>query len=500
MHAPGRSGARNGWRAMGRPVSDAACQIGSYTGSLNGRHSTAGFGRNEDRDHAGQIGHPADLRGDPGDVVGLVHRRNSTGTEQASLALRHVVGAPVVVGTGLGLGEVDVTLALQPEEHGRIQHRQVDVVLVHVLQPRLGVPRGRPGLGVAHLAAESARAVLVARPGNTGRRQPVGGCAVPVVHQRLLARFVGIDVPDPIPVLHRGVVGHGRRVLEDVPVRVDIAEPVVGTHRFPPVERSDSNHNCRIRCRRDDCTARSEGATALGTTHHKAGDSREPRMPPTAIDSRDRRPETVTSLGAACDVHVSPRDRTSDLPRHTSRSARSSRREPDRRQVGALRNRSRRERRTPPQNARLCPPPARGPYLLQNAGTRTRYPGPSARGASSRERDDRPIGPGRRGLDIDGQRAGQRIVECPGRSNESSMWSTALLTERGHRGQSEIRPRFDACHRGHRQAAKQPGGPAEDRLSRSPSSARVAGPWRRSAADVHQIAPPLTGRWEPTIE
>ena len=30
---------------MGSPVSDAACQIGSYTGSLNGLHSTAGLGR-----------------------------------------------------------------------------------------------------------------------------------------------------------------------------------------------------------------------------------------------------------------------------------------------------------------------------------------------------------------------------------------------------------------------------------------------------------------------
>ena len=197
-------------------------------------------GPHEDRDHAGQVGHPADLCRDPGDVVGLVHRRNSTGPEQPALALLHVVGAPVVVGPGLGLGEIDVPLALQPEQHGRVQHRQVDVVLVHVLQARLGVPRRRPGLGVAHLAAEGPSPVLVARPGDTGRRQPVGGCAVPVVDQPLLARFVGLDVPDPIPILRRGVIGHRRRMLEDVPIRVDIAQPVVGKHRFPPLERSDS--------------------------------------------------------------------------------------------------------------------------------------------------------------------------------------------------------------------------------------------------------------------
>ena len=103
-----------------------------------------------------------------------MHRGHGPGAEQPALALLHVIRAPVVVGPGLGLGEVDVALALQAEQHRRVQHGQVDVVLVHVLQPGLGVPRRRPGLGVAHLAAEGPGPVLVARPGDTGRRQPVG--------------------------------------------------------------------------------------------------------------------------------------------------------------------------------------------------------------------------------------------------------------------------------------------------------------------------------------
>ena len=43
--APGTSAARYGWSPIGQPASDAACHIGSYTGSWKCRHSTTGFGR-----------------------------------------------------------------------------------------------------------------------------------------------------------------------------------------------------------------------------------------------------------------------------------------------------------------------------------------------------------------------------------------------------------------------------------------------------------------------
>ena len=158
----------------------------------------------------GSVGHATDLRGDPGYVIRLVHRGHRPGTKEATLALLHVVRAPVVVGPGLGLGKVDVTLALQAEQHRRIQHGQVDVVLVHVLQPGLGIPRRRAGLGVAHLAPERPGPVLVAGAGDTGRRHPVGGRPSAVVDEPLLAGLVGLDMPDPVPVLGRRIVGHRR--------------------------------------------------------------------------------------------------------------------------------------------------------------------------------------------------------------------------------------------------------------------------------------------------
>src|SRR5436309_11345142 len=43
--APGTSAARYGWSPIGQPASEAACHIGSYTGSWKCRHSTTGLGR-----------------------------------------------------------------------------------------------------------------------------------------------------------------------------------------------------------------------------------------------------------------------------------------------------------------------------------------------------------------------------------------------------------------------------------------------------------------------
>jgi hypothetical protein len=148
-----------------------------------------------------------------------------------------VVGAPVVVRAGLRLGEVDVVHALQPEKHRRVQHREIDAVLVHVLQACLGVPGGRTHLGVAKLTAEGAGAILVAHAGGAGRRHVVRGDALSVVVQPLLALRVGLDVPDPFPVLGRRVVGHRGRVFEDVTVGVDVAQTAVrsgGRHGVPP--------------------------------------------------------------------------------------------------------------------------------------------------------------------------------------------------------------------------------------------------------------------------
>ena len=190
----------------------------------------------EHRHHAGELGDAADLGGDARDVVGVVHRRDGARTEQPALAFEGVVRAPVVVRARLGLGEVDVAHALQPEQHRRVQHREVDAVLVHVLQARLGVPRRRADLGVAELTAERAGAVLVAHARGARGGHVVRGEAGPVVDQPLLALRVGLDVPDAVAVLGRRVVRHRGRVLEDVAVRVDVAETGRGGggHAVPP--------------------------------------------------------------------------------------------------------------------------------------------------------------------------------------------------------------------------------------------------------------------------
>ena len=136
-----------------------------------------------------------------------------------------VVGAPVVVRAGLRLAEVDVVHALEPEHHRRVQHREVDAV-------RCPCPGGAAlafhAAGrvsrVADLAVERARSVLVARRPRACRRQAVRRHPVAVVDEPLLAVGVGLDVPDPVAVLRGRVLRHPRRVLEDVPVGVDVAQ------------------------------------------------------------------------------------------------------------------------------------------------------------------------------------------------------------------------------------------------------------------------------------
>ncbi len=81
------------------------------------------------------------------------------------------------------------------------------------------------------------RAVFVAHPGGAGCGHGVAGQAVAVEVQPLLALRVGLEVPDAIAVLGRRVVGHRRRVFEDVTVRVDVAQATIGSggrHGEPP--------------------------------------------------------------------------------------------------------------------------------------------------------------------------------------------------------------------------------------------------------------------------
>ena len=191
-------------------------------------------GPHEHRHHAGQLSHPADLRGHAGHVLAAVHWGHRAGAEEAPLALLYVVRAPVVVGAGLGLGEVNIPLALQAEQQCGIQHGQIDVVLVHVLKAGLCVPAGGTGLGVAQLTPQGACPILVAHSGRTGGRLDIGRSAVAVVDHPLLAGLVGLDVPDAIAVLGRRVLGNGRRVFEDVAVRIDVTQPICDRHEFLP--------------------------------------------------------------------------------------------------------------------------------------------------------------------------------------------------------------------------------------------------------------------------
>ena len=229
----------------------------------------------EHRHHAGERRHPADLGGDARDVVLLVHRRYRARTEETALTLRHVVRAPVVVRAGLYPGEVHVALALQGQEHRRVQDGEVDVVLVHVLQARLRVPCRGTRLRVAHLAAERARPVLVTRTGHTGSRHAVRRRSVPVVEEPLLAVGVGLDVPDAVPVLRGCVVGHRGRVLEDVPVGVDVTKAVRGRHPRSSLS-SPSEYTTRPRRRqRDRANAAARRNRTVKTVRQSATQRRE---------------------------------------------------------------------------------------------------------------------------------------------------------------------------------------------------------------------------------
>ena len=220
-------------------------------------------------------------------------RRYRARTEEPALALRHVVRAPVVVRAGLYFGEVDVALALQGQEHGRVQDGEVDVVLVHVLQARLRVPCRGTRLRVAHLAAERARPVLVARTGHTGGRHAVGRRSVPVVEEPLLAVVVGLDVPDAVPVRRGCVVGHRGRVLEDVPVGVDVTKAVRGRHPRSSLS-SPSEYTTRPRPRQRDARTRRRDAAARSRPSPKCHTTpRTPRKPELSVSARgptDRAP------------------------------------------------------------------------------------------------------------------------------------------------------------------------------------------------------------------
>ena len=110
----------------------------------------------------------ADLLDNARDVVRVVHRREGACAEESAIALQNVVGAPIVVGTRLGSSESNIHVALQAEEHRRVQDRQVDAILVHVLEAGVRVPRRGPSLGVAELTTEGRGPLLVTGTCHTG--------------------------------------------------------------------------------------------------------------------------------------------------------------------------------------------------------------------------------------------------------------------------------------------------------------------------------------------
>ena len=162
-------------------MSHAACQIGSYTEWLNGFQSAVGFGRMNAATMPGSFAARRNSAARELDVL----LRQQRGTEQLALTLAHVVGQPVVVRTALRVREADVGVGLDPEELRGIQHRHVDVVGAHVVEPCLGVVRRGPHLGVAQLAPHRTLAVLVAHARGAGDRGAVGGAAHAVPHQPL---------------------------------------------------------------------------------------------------------------------------------------------------------------------------------------------------------------------------------------------------------------------------------------------------------------------------
>ena len=205
-----------------------------------------------------------------------MHRRDRACAEQAPFALLHVVGAPVVVGACLGLGEVDVGLALEAEEHRGIQHREVDVVLVHVLETRLGVPGRGARLRVAHLAAERSRPVFVAHARHSRRGHGVGRRPAVVVQQPLLTRLVGLDVPDSVAILGGRVLRHRRRMLEDVAVGIDVAQALVSRHHVPfaqSLPQSPIRQQSHWSARRP-FGVQTDDARTAATTPQRAGISR----------------------------------------------------------------------------------------------------------------------------------------------------------------------------------------------------------------------------------
>ena len=164
------------------------------------------------------------------------------------------------------------------------------MVLVHVLQAGLGVPRRGTRLRVAHLAAERAGPVLVARAGHPSRRHAVRRRSVPVVEEPLLAGRVGLDVPDAVPVLRRarsrasrsGARGCARRSRRNAgrrrsPSAFLLVVAARVHHRTPP----GVNATTPRRARPDECACSIPSAS-------RSGAARPAGRPPRA-SWRDRR-------------------------------------------------------------------------------------------------------------------------------------------------------------------------------------------------------------------
>ena len=247
MQAPGRRESRNGWRPSGKAGVAGGLPDRVVHGVVE-RLPVGGRVRpDECRHDARERRRASQLRCCELEVL----LRKQRGTEQLALTLAHVIGQPVVVGTALRVREFDVFVRLDAQELGGIEHRHVDVVGVHVVEPRLGVVRRGPDLGVAQLAPHGTLAVLVAHAGGAGDRGEVGGAPDTVPHQPFRAVGVGLDVPDPVPVLLRCVVEHAGRVLENVPVGVDETQLALGGHGIPlRLRRRTARASCETRSTR----------------------------------------------------------------------------------------------------------------------------------------------------------------------------------------------------------------------------------------------------------
>jgi hypothetical protein len=164
-------------------------------------------------------------------------RGQRAGAVEAAVALLEVLGAPVVVHARLDAAEVDVGRALEPEHRRGVQDRDVDPVGVHVGQAQRRRPSRGPGVAVGELPVPDLVDLLVGEARGAGESVRLHPPAVP--HRVLDPVASGLEVPDPVAVLGRREVEHGRRRLEDVAVGIDVPERgLVGRrHLVLPVAR-----------------------------------------------------------------------------------------------------------------------------------------------------------------------------------------------------------------------------------------------------------------------